>query len=36
MKMATKWNWIKHLILKNDAQIKIDAWSPTMGAKGVI
>lgn len=35
-KMATEWSHIKHLNLKNDAQIKIDVWSPIVGAKGVL
>ena len=35
-KMVNEWSHIKNLTLKNDAQIKIEAWSPAVGAKGVL
>jgi hypothetical protein len=34
--MASKWSRIRTLILKNDAQIRIESWSPATRAKGVL
>lgn len=35
-KMAAEWSRIRNLILKSNALIKIEAWSPATGAKGVL
>lgn len=34
--MVTEWSQIKNLTMRNDAQIKIEPWSPAVGAKGVL
>lgn len=34
--MATQWSHLMNLTMRNGAQIKIDAWSPSIGAKGVL
>ena len=34
--MVNEWSRIKNLTLRNDAQIMIEAWSPTVGAKGIL
>lgn len=33
-KMASEWSRIKNLIMKNDALIKIESWTPTGGQRG--
>ena len=33
--MANQWSRVKNLTLRNEALIKIEAWSPAVGAKGV-
>jgi hypothetical protein len=36
VKMASEWGRIKFLTLRNEARIMIEAWSPAVGAKGVL
>jgi hypothetical protein len=33
-KMANQWSNLKNLTMKNEAQIKIEAWTPVVGEKG--
>jgi hypothetical protein len=33
-KMASEWSRIKNLIMKNDALIKIESWTPAGGQRG--
>lgn len=35
-KMATEWSRIKNLIMKNDAQIRIEGWSSAVGANCLV
>lgn len=35
-KMAQEWSFLQTLNMRNGAQIKIESWSPTVGAKGVL
>jgi hypothetical protein len=35
-KMASEWSRIKHLTMRNEAQIMIETWSPSVGAKGML
>jgi hypothetical protein len=35
-KMALQWSNLKNLTMRNEAQIKIEAWSPSTGAKGML
>lgn len=35
-KMAMQWSNLKNLTMRNEAQIKIEAWSPSSGAKGML
>jgi hypothetical protein len=35
-KMAHEWSRLKNLTLRNEAQLKIEAWSPAVGAKGIL
>lgn len=35
-KMVTEWSRLRILNMRNDAQIKIEAWSPAIGAKSVL
>lgn len=35
-RMVTEWSRLRNLTLKNDAHIKIEAWSPAVGAKGML
>lgn len=35
-KMVFEWSLIKFLTMRNEAQIMIEAWSPAVGAKGVL
>jgi hypothetical protein len=35
-KMAMQWSNFKNLTMRNEAQIKIEAWSPYFGAKGML
>jgi len=34
--MVTQWSKLKNLTMRNEAQNKIEAWSPAVGAKGVL
>lgn len=33
-KMASQWSNLKNLTMRNEAQIKIEAWAPSVGSKG--
>lgn len=35
-KMANQWSNLKNLTMRNEAQLKIEPWSPVVGAKGVL
>jgi hypothetical protein len=35
-KMAQEWSRLKNLTLRNEAQLKIEAWSPAIGAKAIM
>jgi hypothetical protein len=35
-KMTQEWSRLKNLTLRNEAQLKIEAWSPAVGAKGIL
>jgi hypothetical protein len=34
--MTQQWSRLKNLTLRNEAQLKIEAWSPAVGAKGIL
>jgi hypothetical protein len=35
-KMAQEWSCLKNLTMRNEARLQIEAWSPAVGAKGVL
>lgn len=35
-RMVAQWSNLKNLTMRNEAQIKIEAWTPAVGAKGVL
>jgi len=35
-KMAQEWSFLQNLNMRNGAQIKIESWPPSVGAKGVL
>lgn len=35
-KMTQEWSRLKNLAMRNEAQLRIEAWSPAVGAKGVL